>query len=96
MLSRSNVGVAWERKLPEYQRLGLDYILLVDSRCVAATLLVRRDTGWDSSDYDRLADAIEISRIGCQLPTREIYEGTGLTEGEPGSQGPSITGDAAP
>ncbi|MGE0698065.1 MAG: Uma2 family endonuclease [Hyphomicrobiaceae bacterium] len=84
VLSRSNAGVAWERKLLEYQRLGLDYILLVDSRCVAATLLTRNEAGaWDTSDFDRLADMIVLDRIGCQLPMAEVYDGSGLGEGEP-------------
>ena len=85
VLSKSNVGVAWERKLLEYHRLELDYILLVDSRCVAATLLTRSATQWDGTDYDRLTDVIELDRIGCRLPMAEIYDGTGLAEAAPGS-----------
>ena len=84
VLSKSNAGVAWERKLREYHRLQLDYILLIDSRCVAATLMTRNEAGgWDDSDYDRLADTIELDRLGCRLPLAEIYDGTGLREGEP-------------
>lgn len=85
VLSKSNVGVAWERKLLEYQRLSLDYILLIDSRCVAATLLTRGEAGWDQSDYDRLADTIELQKLQCTLPMAEIYEGTELKEGDPQS-----------
>jgi Uma2 family endonuclease len=83
VLSKSNVGVAWERKLLEYHRLQLDYILLIDSRCVAATLLTRGETGWDQTDYDRLADTIGLDRLACRLPMADIYDGTGLVEGEP-------------
>jgi len=90
VLSKSNVGVAWERKLLEYQRLGLDYILLVDSRCVAATLLTRSEAGWDQGDYDRLADTIELQRLDCRLPMAEVYEATELSEGEPvAGEGPA-------
>lgn len=81
VLSKSNAGVAWERKLREYHRLGLDYILLVDSRCVAATLMTRKGSNWDDTDYDRLTDVIDLERLSCRLPLAGIYEGTGLTEG---------------
>lgn len=85
VLSKSNVGVAWERKLLEYQRLDLDYILLVDSRCVAATLLTRDDArSWESSDYDSLVDVVSLERLGCRLPLADVYAETGLSEGDPG------------
>lgn len=42
ILSASNVGVAWDRKLREYRRReDLDYILLIDSKLVGATLYTR-------------------------------------------------------
>ena len=86
VLSKSNVGVAWERKLLEYQQLGLDYILLIDSRCVAATLLTRIPQGtWISSDFDRLSDAIELDRLGAQLSMVDVYGATELSEGAPGA-----------
>ncbi|MBS0242330.1 MAG: Uma2 family endonuclease [Proteobacteria bacterium] len=92
VLSKSNTGVAWERKLIEYQGLPLDYILLIDSRCIAAALLTRDDKGaWTPSDYAQMADVIELERIGCRLGLVEIYEETGLREGaaaEPLEPGP--------
>lgn len=87
VLSQSNAGVSWERKLREYRRLeALDYILLVDSQFVAATLYARTSDGWDDLDADRLEDAIELPRIGCRLTMAEIYEGTGLTQGLPADE----------
>ena len=80
-----HVGVAWERKLLEYQRLDLDHILLVDSRCVAATLLTRDDAGsWESSDHDSRVDVVSLERLGCRLPLADVYAETGLSEGDPG------------
>ena len=81
MLSPSNVGVAWDRKLREYRRReGLDYILLIDAKLVAATLYLRNDGGWDDQDFERLSETIELSRIGCRLAMADIYEATGLSE----------------
>ena len=81
LLSPSNVGVAWDRKLREYRRReGLDYILLIDAKLVAATLYLRNDGGWDDQDFERLSETIELSRIGCRLAMADIYEATGLSE----------------
>ena len=79
VLSPSNVGVGWERKMRELrQREGLDYILLVDAQVVAATLYQRSENGWDDLDFERLSETIELDRIGCRLTMAEIYEGSGL------------------
>lgn len=84
VLSPSNKGVAWERKLRELRRHeALQYILLVDSEIVAVTLYERSATGWDDVDADRFADTIELPRIGCRLSLTEIYEGTGLGDVAP-------------
>ena len=81
VLSPSNVGVAWERKMREFrQREGLDYILLVDAALVAASLYVRSDKGWDAQDFEQLSETIELDRIGCRLAMTEIYDGAGLKE----------------
>lgn len=81
VLSPSNKGVAWERKMREYrQHERLDYILLIDSETVAATLSTREGAGWDATDFERRADPIELARIGCRLAMSEIYEGTDLQE----------------
>jgi Uma2 family endonuclease len=81
VLSPSNVGITWDRKMREYRRLEqLDYILICDALIVGAALLTRTQTDWDEADFDRLADAIELPKLGCRLSMAEIYEGTGLVE----------------
>lgn len=75
VLSDSNTGVLWQRKLEEYRRReGLAYILLVDSELVSATLFSREGTSWKATDFDRLADAIDLPEIGCTLSMAEMYE----------------------
>ena len=79
VLSPSNSGVAWERKLSEYQRHDrLDYILLVDAQIVAATVLARGRNGWDTTDADSLDDVLKFPKLKCKLALAELYEGTGL------------------
>ena len=79
VLSPSNVGVAWDRKMREYRRMDvLDYILLVDSQTVAATLYVRTDARWDDIDADDLTAVLEMPKLGCRLAMADIYEGTEL------------------
>lgn len=79
VLSKSNTGVPWDRKLKEYRRHeSLDYILLVDSEIVAVTLYQRTATGWDDVDADALTDVIELPKLKCRLALGEIYDDTGL------------------
>ncbi len=81
VLSKSDVGVPWDRKLKEYRRHErLDYILLVDSALIAVTLYQRTATGWDDVDADRLEDVIALPKIGCELALNDIYDGTGLSQ----------------
>lgn len=81
VLSPSNKGVAWDRKLREYRRHeALQYILLVDSEVVGVTLYERAANGWADIDLERLSETVELPSIGCRLTLAEIYEETGLTE----------------
>ena len=81
VLSPSNKGVAWDRKMREYRRHeALDYILLIDSELVSATLYTRSDAGWDDADYVRRTDVIELSRLGCRLAMADVYDETDLAE----------------
>lgn len=76
VLSPSNEGVAWQRKLDEYRRLqGLRYILLVDSERIAATLYTRTDTDWEPFDADDVDAVIDMAEIGCKLAMRDVYDG---------------------
>jgi len=87
VLSPSNTGLKWNRKLNEYRRLdALEYILFVDSEAVGVTLLTRTGTGWDDVDADRLIDVIEFPKLNCRMTLAEIYEGTGLKEETEGGQ----------
>ena len=75
VLSPSNSGIEWQRKLEEYRRHPtLSYILLVDSKLPRATLLKRIDTVWEASDLDSLDGAFELPAIGTQLTMAEIYD----------------------
>lgn len=84
VLSPSNVGVAWERKLVEYHRHAtLDYILLVDARVIDVTLYTRTPADWDDTDYTKLADTVALPKLVCMLPLAAIYRGTGLEADRP-------------
>ncbi|MBS0241487.1 MAG: Uma2 family endonuclease [Proteobacteria bacterium] len=79
VLSPSNKGIAWQKKLDEYRKLQrLRYILLVDSERIGAILYTRGPTEWDASDAETLDDLIELPEIGCRLAMRDIYEGVDL------------------
>jgi Uma2 family endonuclease len=84
VLSPSNAGVVWQRKLEEYRRLqGLAYILLVDGRRPQATLLQRTASEWESIDADGLEAAFDLPAVGCRLPMRDIYEGVTFEDASP-------------
>jgi hypothetical protein len=84
VLSKSNTGIAWQRKLDEYWRLqGLQYVLLVDSEFQAATLYTHAtDTpavaDWLPEDADGLDHTFALPAIDCTLSIRAIYEGLDL------------------
>ncbi len=81
VLSKSNTGMAWERKLKEYRRHEkLRYILLVDSEVAVVTILERTKTGWDLSDVESLLDVVELPKIKCRLPLAVIYANTGIDD----------------
>ena len=76
VLSKSNTGRPWQRKLDEYWRLqGLAYVLLIDSLTVGATLYTRTDSGWDPTDADDRDAVLEMPAIKCRLAMRDAYEG---------------------
>ncbi len=86
VLSPSNVGVAWERKLNEYRRHGkLEYILLVDARVMDVKLYTRTAAGWDDADFAGAADGVGLPGLGCAMSLAAIYRGTGL-EAQPRSK----------
>jgi Uma2 family endonuclease len=75
VLSKSNTGVEWHRKLEEYRRLKeLRYLLIVDSQVQAATLYTRTETDWLAEDADGLDHTFELPEIECSLSMRDIYE----------------------
>lgn len=75
VLSPSNSGLPWQRKLEEYrQHAALLYILLIEPGSVGATLLTRKGDAWPSVDYDSLDAIIHLPDLKCQLPMADIYE----------------------
>lgn len=83
VLSKTNSGIGWERKLDEYRRLGgLAYILLIDSREPKATLYTRGEAAWEPLDSDDIEDVLELPDIGCRLAMKDIFDGLTF-EGEP-------------
>lgn len=81
VLSPSNTGIAWQRKLEEYRRReGLVYILLVESSAIGATLLTRAGDAWDPTDFNTIDDVIELPECDCRLPMRDVYEGLTFEE----------------
>lgn len=76
VLSPSNKGIRWQRKLEEYRlRDGLGYILLIADDEAKATLLSRAGEVWTPSDFDGRDGIIDLAEIGCKLAMAEIYEG---------------------
>lgn len=79
VLSPSNKGLAWDRKMREYRRHeALQYILLIDSETVDVTLYERGNQGWNDTDFEKMEDVVQLTQLGCRLSLAEIYEDTGL------------------
>ena len=78
VLSPSNRGVAWQRKLEEYHaRDGLSYILIVESEKAGALLIHREndETPWDEETFETMDQTIPLPHIGCHLTLADIYDG---------------------
>ena len=76
VLSPSNKGIRWQRKLEEYRlRDGLHYILLIASDEAKATVISRSGEAWTPSDFDGRDGIIELPAIGCKLAMAEIFDG---------------------
>lgn len=76
VLSPSNKGMAWQRKLEEYRHLeGLAYILLIESEAEQATLISRTGESWSHEDFDGREGVIDLPAITCRLPMAAVYEG---------------------
>jgi Uma2 family endonuclease len=76
VLSPSNKGIRWQRKLEEYRlRDGLIHILLIAADEAKATLISRSGEVWTPSDFDGRDGVIELPVAGCKLAMAEIYDG---------------------
>ena len=76
VLSPSDEGLAWQRKLEEYRGLvGLVYILLLGNTSPEAMLLTQDGKGWRDHSAAGHEASIELAEIGCRLPLAEIYNG---------------------
>ena len=80
VLSPSNKGLPWHRKIEEYRLHGkLVYLLLVASEQSQATLISRSAGGtWAPADFDGTDGMIELPEIGCKLAMTSIYKGCRL------------------
>ena len=79
VLSPSNKGLPWHRKIEEYrQHSKLVYLLLVDSESSQATLIARSGGTWAPTDYDGDGGVIELPEIGCKLAMASVYKGCRL------------------
>jgi Uma2 family endonuclease len=81
VLSPSNKGIRWQRKLEEYRlRDGLIYILLIASDEATATLISRAGDVWTPSDFDGRDGVIELPHIACRLAMAEVFDGVTFSD----------------
>lgn len=74
VVSPSNKGVAWQRKVEGYrQHAKLVYLLFVETELEQATLVTRDGDRWLPSDFDGPEPVIELPAIGCRLEMARIY-----------------------
>lgn len=76
VLSPSNTGLPWHRKIEEYrEHAKLVYLLLVDSERTQATLIARSGVVWTPTDYDGADGIIELPALSCRLAMTDVYRG---------------------
>ncbi len=83
VLSSSNKGIAWQKKLEEYHCLeGLAYILLIDSEAEQVLVMTRAAGVWKHQDFAGREAIIELEAIGCRLALSDVFEGLTFTDVE--------------
>ncbi len=79
VLSPSNKGLPWHRKIEEYrQHAKLAYLLLIESERMQATLITREGERWVPSDFDGRDGMIDLPAINCRLAMADVYKGVTL------------------
>ena len=79
VLSPSNKGLPWQRKIEEYRAHGkLVNLLLIDSEAPLATLIARDGSGWLASDFDGAEAVIELPALECRLAMTDVCQGVDL------------------
>ena len=75
VISQSNKGLAWQRKLEPYKaRADLKYLMLIEQNPYDVLLVTQLAQGWDSTVSPADDDVILPPRISCQLSMADIYE----------------------
>lgn len=81
VLSPSNKGLTWHRKIEEYrQHAQLAYLLLIESERPQATLIARDGERWASFDFDGREETIDLPAIACRLAMADVYKGVSLPD----------------
>jgi len=76
ILSKSTAGYDRREKFSQYRRIPTlnDYLLISPTRCLVEHYLRQPDGKWLLTEYNDLADVIELSSIGCRLALSDVYE----------------------
>ncbi len=83
VLSPSNKGIPWQRKIEEYRQHGkLLYLLLIDSDIEQATLIRREGPTWTHDDFDGRESVIPLPEIKCRLAMADVYEGVRFADAD--------------
>ena len=76
VLSPSNKGLPWQRKIEEYrQHPKLVYLLLIAPDIEQATLIRREGPTWTHDDFDGREAIIPLPEIKCRLAMADVYDG---------------------
>ncbi len=82
VLSPSNKGMPWQRKIEEYRQHGkLRYLLLIASDAEQATLIRREGPTWTHDDFDGREAVIPLPDIECRLTMADVYVGVRFSDG---------------
>jgi len=76
VLSPSNRGAAWKRKLNDYRNLvpTLTYLVLVDPLRVWVSVETRSEVGWTESTHEDITETLAFPELGCELRLTDLYE----------------------
>lgn len=70
-----------EKRNSYYEVPSIQAYLIIDQHRVCAELSIRSESGWRTTLFETLDDAVPLDVLHCKLPLAQVYRGVNFDEG---------------